>query len=80
MPSVLYSSPRQSIVVYSHQMLVSLYREGEAALDLFAWHGTIRLLERAARKHSLLTGIERDLAKLLPVHHNAALTEDVMNS
>lgn len=50
---------------YIHVMIIPTNREREAALD--ALSRPLRILKRAASKHSLLSIIESDGTELLPV-------------
>lgn len=48
-------------------MIIPSYREGEAAFDSRVFGLVIRVLQRAARQKGLLTLVESNSSKLLPV-------------
>lgn len=61
-------------------MSVSANSEREAAADLLIMRREIRILERAAGQHGLLSAVECNCPELLPVANKLILDDDFMDS
>jgi len=63
----------------SHQMLVPVNREREAAWHVVACCFATLSLERAASQHCLLRSIKSNLSELAPIHDKTVLSNDVVD-
>ena len=64
--------------VYLHVVRIPTNGEGEATLDLRIVGLEIRISQRTARQHRLLSVIEGDVSKFLPVSDHVVLDNDVV--